>query len=45
MCRQLRLGKYFGTSAKFRLGLQDDFDLEEFKEKLVTELDGIPQAS
>ena len=41
----LRLGKYFGTSAKFWLGLQDDFDLEEFKEKLVTELDGIPLAS
>jgi addiction module HigA family antidote len=25
----LRLGKYFGNSAKFWLGLQDDFDLEE----------------
>ena len=25
----LRLGKHFGTSAKFWLGLQDDFDLEE----------------
>ena len=25
----LRLGKYFGTSAKFWLGIQDDFDLEE----------------
>jgi antitoxin HigA-1 len=25
----LRLSKYFGTSAKFWLGLQDDFDLEE----------------
>src|ERR1700709_436781 len=32
----LRLSKYFGNSAKFWLGLQDDFDLEEkgtFKEK------------
>jgi addiction module HigA family antidote len=25
----LRLGRYFGTSAKFWLGLQDDYDLEE----------------
>ena len=32
----LRFSKYFGTSAKFWLGLQDDYDLEEegiFKEK------------
>lgn len=27
----LRLSKYFGNSAKFWLGLQDDFDLEEEK--------------
>ncbi len=25
----LRLGKYFGTTAKFWLGLQEDYDLEE----------------
>jgi len=25
----LRLSKYFGNSAKFWLGIQDDFDLEE----------------
>src|SRR5690349_13136531 len=25
----LRLSKYFGNSAKFWMGLQDDFDLEE----------------
>ncbi len=25
----IRLSKYFGNSAKFWLGLQDDFDLEE----------------
>lgn len=25
----LRLASYFGTTAKFWLGLQDDFDLEE----------------
>ena len=32
----LRLSRYFGTSAKFWLGLQDDYDLEEeeaFKEE------------
>jgi len=32
----LRFSKYFGTSAKFWLGLQDDYDLEEegaFKEQ------------
>src|SRR5882672_4908721 len=32
----LRLSQYFGTSAKFWLGLQDDYDLEEeevFKRK------------
>ena len=27
----LRLSQYFGTSAKFWLGLQDDYDLEEEK--------------
>jgi antitoxin HigA-1 len=27
----LRLSLYFGTSAKFWMGLQDDFDLEETK--------------
>lgn len=27
----LRLSKYFGNSAKFWLGLQDDFDIEEVK--------------
>jgi len=28
----LRLSSYFGNSAKFWLGLQDDFDIEEEKE-------------
>ena len=28
----LRLSKYFGNSAKFWLGLQDDYDIEEEKE-------------
>ena len=29
----LRLSKFFGTSAKFWLGLQDDYDLEEEKNR------------
>lgn len=37
----LRFSKYFGTSPKFWLGLQDDFDLEEEKTKKKKELDVI----
>ncbi len=37
----LRLSRYFGTSPKFWLGLQDDFDLEEEKLKKKKELDTI----
>jgi len=37
----LRLAKYFGTSAKFWLGLQDDFDLEEGKIQKEKELNAI----
>lgn len=37
----LRLSKYFGTSAKFWLGLQDDFDLEEEKNTKQNELNNI----
>lgn len=37
----LRLSKYFGTSPKFWLGLQDDYDLEEQTTKLQKELDEI----
>ena len=36
----LRFSKFFGTSAKFWLGLQDDYDLEEKKRK-ESELDNI----
>ena len=32
------LSLYFGTSAKFWLGLQDDYDLEEVQKKLKPEL-------
>jgi addiction module HigA family antidote len=38
----LRLSKYFGTSAKFWLGLQDDFDLEEESQAKKDELKAIP---
>lgn len=34
----LRLSKYFGNSAKFWLGLQDDFDIEEEIENKENEL-------
>lgn len=41
----LRLSKYFGTSAKFWLGLQDDYDLEESGNLLANELMEIPAAA
>ena len=34
----LRLSKFFGTSAKFWLGLQDDYDLEEERTEVQKEL-------
>ncbi|MGI0108268.1 HigA family addiction module antitoxin [Salinimicrobium sp. WS361] len=37
----LRLSKYFGTTAKFWLGLQDDYDLEEEKFLKQEELSNI----
>jgi addiction module HigA family antidote len=37
----LRLSKYFGNSAKFWLGLQDDFDIEEEKATKEAELNEI----
>lgn len=37
----LRLSKYFGNSAKFWLGLQVDFDLEEEKRSKGAELNAI----
>lgn len=37
----LRLSKYFGNSAKFWLGLQDDFDIEEEKQLKSKELESI----
>ena len=37
----LRLSQYFGNSAKFWLGLQDDFDLEEEKRAKEQEINAI----
>ncbi len=37
----LRLSKYFGNSAKFWLGLQDDYDIEEEKLNKEKELNEI----
>lgn len=41
----LRLSKYFGNSAKFWLGLQDDFDIEEEKNQKKSELNAIKHFS
>jgi addiction module HigA family antidote len=38
----LRLSKYFGNSAKFWLGLQDDYDLEEERNAKGNLIDTIP---
>ena len=35
----LRLARYFGTSEKFWLGLQDDYNLEEARNALGNSLD------
>lgn len=39
----LRFSKYFGTSVKFWLGLQNDFDIEEALVKLQRELEDIQE--
>lgn len=38
----LRLSKYFGTSSKFWLNMQNELDLRETREKLENDLDKIP---
>jgi len=37
----LRLSKYFGNSAKFWLGIQDDYDIEEEKDAKEKEFNEI----
>ena len=42
----LRLSKYFGNSAKFWLGLQDDFDIEEamvLKGQMLESIKALPR--
>ena len=39
----LRLSKYFGNSARFWLGLQDDYDIEKELAEKENELDQIKQ--
>ena len=44
----LRLQKYFGTTAKFWLGLQDDYDIEEeraSKQKELAEIKNVNNAA
>lgn len=41
----VRFSKYFGNSAKFWLGLQDDFDIEEETHLLKNKLNSITQFS
>lgn len=39
----LRFSKYFGNSADFWLGIQDEYDLREEKKHIAKELEKIPQ--
>ena len=38
----LRLSKYFGTTSKFWLNMQNEIDLREMQEKLENDLEKIP---
>lgn len=38
----LRLAKYFGTSSKFWLNLQNELDIRETKKRIETSLEKIP---
>ena len=40
----LRLSRYFGNSADFWLGIQDEFDLREQEEQIEEQLASIPRA-
>ena len=41
----LRLSTYFGTTAKFWLGLQDDYDIEEERKEKGAEISAIKKYS
>jgi antitoxin HigA-1 len=40
----LRLSRYFGNSAEFWLGIQDEYDLRDQEDELSAELARIPRA-
>jgi addiction module HigA family antidote len=40
----LRLSRYFGNSAEFWMGIQDEYDLREERERIEPELQRIPKA-
>ncbi len=41
----LRLSAYFGNSAEFWMGIQDEYDLRKERVRLEKELEQIPRAS
>ena len=41
----LRLAKYFGNSAEFWMGIQDEYDLREQQERIAEQLKHIPRVS
>lgn len=41
----LRLSAYFGNSAEFWMGIQDEYDLRDEQERLSNELKRIPRAA
>ena len=41
----LRFSKYFGNSADFWLGIQDEYDLREEKKHIAKELEKIPHGN
>ena len=41
----LRLSRYFGNSADFWMGIQDEFDLREEIQKIKLELNRIPKVA
>jgi antitoxin HigA-1 len=40
----LRLSRYFGNSADFWMGIQDEFDLRQEAERIEDDLNRIPKA-
>jgi len=41
----LRLSRYFGNSADFWVGVQDEYDLRRERDRLEEELERIPKAA